>query len=81
MKGFWFLVFHGYATTQLATQLQQRCIQVACSNKEARKGFIQGPVFDFVFGWRDFLSLPPPPFAVTLFPDIYEPDFSENTPI
>ena len=33
--GFWFLVC--YATTQLATQLQQRCIQVVCSNKEARK--------------------------------------------
>jgi len=26
-----------YAVTQLATQLQQRCIQVVCSNKEARK--------------------------------------------
>jgi len=33
--GFWFLVC--YAATQLATQLQQRCIQVVCSNKEARK--------------------------------------------
>jgi len=33
--GFWFLVC--YADTQLATQLQQRCIQVVCSNKEARK--------------------------------------------
>jgi len=32
---FWFLV--RYAVTQLATQLQQRCIQVVCSNKEARK--------------------------------------------
>jgi len=32
---FWFLVC--YATTQLATQLQQRCIQVVCSNTEARK--------------------------------------------
>jgi len=32
---FWFLVC--YADTQLATQLQQRCIQVVCSNKEARK--------------------------------------------
>jgi len=27
----WFLVC--YAATQLATQLQQRCIQVVCSNK------------------------------------------------
>jgi len=33
--GFWFLVCN--AATQLATQLQQRCIQVVCSNKEARK--------------------------------------------
>jgi len=33
--GFWFLVC--YAATQLATQLQQRCIQVVCSNKKARK--------------------------------------------
>jgi len=33
--GFWFLVC--YAATQLATQLQQRCIQVVRSNKEARK--------------------------------------------
>jgi len=35
--GFWFLVC--YSTTQLATQLQQaeRCIQVVCSNEEARK--------------------------------------------
>ena len=33
--GFWFLVC--YATTQLATQLQQRCIQVVSSNKKARK--------------------------------------------
>jgi len=32
---FWFLVC--YAATQLATQLRQRCIQVVCSNKEARK--------------------------------------------
>ena len=32
---FWFLVC--YANTQLATQLQQRCTQVVCSNKEARK--------------------------------------------
>ena len=32
---FWFLVC--YAATQLATQLQQRCIQVVRSNKEARK--------------------------------------------
>jgi len=32
---FWFLVC--YADTQLATQLQQRCIQVVCSNKEARR--------------------------------------------
>jgi len=35
LLGFWFLVC--YATTQLATQLQHRCIQVVCSNKEARK--------------------------------------------
>ena len=35
VTGFWFLVC--YATTQLATQLRQRCIQVVCSNKEARK--------------------------------------------
>jgi len=34
-NGFWFLVC--YAATQLATQLQQRCIQVVRSNKEARK--------------------------------------------
>jgi len=33
--GFWFLV--GYAATQLATQLQERCIQVVRSNKEAWK--------------------------------------------
>jgi len=33
--GFWFLVC--YAATQLATQLQQKCIQVVCSNEEARK--------------------------------------------
>jgi len=33
--GFWFLVC--YANTQLATQFQQRCIQVVRSNKEARK--------------------------------------------
>ena len=33
--GFWVLVC--YAATQLATQLRQRCIQVVCSNKEARK--------------------------------------------
>jgi len=33
--GFWFLVC--YAATQLATQSRQRCIQVVCSNKEARK--------------------------------------------
>jgi len=33
--GFWFLV--RYAATQLATQLQQRCIHVVRSNKEARK--------------------------------------------
>jgi len=33
--GFWFLVC--CAATQLATQLQQRCIKVVCSNKEARK--------------------------------------------
>jgi len=32
---FWFLVC--YAATQLATQLQQTCTQVVCSNKEARK--------------------------------------------
>ena len=32
---FWFLVC--YAATQLATQLYQRCTQVVCSNKEARK--------------------------------------------
>jgi len=32
---FWFLVC--YAVTQLATQLQQRCIQVVYSNKEAQK--------------------------------------------
>jgi len=32
---FWFLVC--YAAIQLATQLQQRCIQVVRSNKEARK--------------------------------------------
>jgi len=32
---FWFLVC--YAATQLGTQLQQRCIQVVRSNKEARK--------------------------------------------
>jgi len=31
----WFLVC--YAATQLATQLQQRCMQVVRSNKEARK--------------------------------------------
>ena len=31
----WFLVC--YAATQLATQLQQRCIQVVRSNKEAQK--------------------------------------------
>jgi len=35
MIGFWFLVCH--AATQLATQLRQRCIQLVCSNKEARK--------------------------------------------
>jgi len=34
-QGLWFLVC--YATTQLATQLRQRCIQVVRSNKEARK--------------------------------------------
>ena len=33
--GFWLLVC--YATTQLATLLRQRCIQVVRSNKEARK--------------------------------------------
>ena len=33
--GFWVLVC--YAATHLATQLQQRCIQVVCTNKEARK--------------------------------------------
>jgi len=32
---FWFLVC--YAATQLATQLKQRCLQLVCSNKEARK--------------------------------------------
>ena len=32
---FWFLVC--YAATQLATQLPQRCTQVVCSNKVARK--------------------------------------------
>ena len=31
----WFLVC--CAATQLATQLQQRCTQVVCSNKEAQK--------------------------------------------
>ena len=35
VTGLWFLVC--YATTQRATQLRQRCIQVVCSNKEARK--------------------------------------------
>jgi len=33
--GFWFLVC--YAATQLAIQLQQKCIQVVYSNREARK--------------------------------------------
>ena len=36
----WFLVFGllcRRTAWQLATQLQQRCIQVVCSNKEARK--------------------------------------------
>jgi len=35
VDGFWVLFCN--AATQLATQLQQRCIQVVCSNKEARK--------------------------------------------
>jgi len=35
MWGFWFLVC--YAGTQLAIQLQQECIQVVYSNREARK--------------------------------------------
>jgi len=46
--GFWFLVC--YATTQLATQLQQRCIQVVRSNKEARNhltGSNSTPAMDF----------------------------------
>ena len=33
--GFWFLVC--YAATQLAIQIQQECIQVVRSNREARK--------------------------------------------
>ena len=33
--GFWFMVC--CATTQLAMQLQLECIQVVCSNREARK--------------------------------------------
>ena len=40
--GFWFLV--SYATTQLATQLRQRCIQVVRSNKEARKRLTESNV-------------------------------------
>jgi len=46
--GFWFLVC--YAATQLATQLQQRRIQVACSNKVARKRLTESngtPAMDF----------------------------------
>ena len=33
--GFWFLIC--YAAKQLAIRLQQECIQVVCSNREARK--------------------------------------------
>jgi len=33
--GFWFLVC--YVVTQVTIQLQQECIQVVCSNREARK--------------------------------------------
>jgi len=39
-----------YAATQLATQLRQRCIQVVCSNKEARKRLTESngtPAIDF----------------------------------
>jgi len=46
--GFWFLVCH--ATTQLATQLRQRCRQVVRSNKEARKRLTESkgtPAKDF----------------------------------
>jgi len=48
--GFWFLVC--YAATQLATQLQQRCIQVVRSNKEAQKRMTESngtPAMDFGF--------------------------------
>jgi len=44
----WFLVC--YAATQLATQLQQRCIQVVRSNKVARKRLTKSnstPAMDF----------------------------------
>jgi len=44
--GFWFLVC--YAATQL--ELRQRCIQVVCSNKEARKRLTESngtPAMDF----------------------------------
>jgi len=48
--GFWFLVF--YATTQLATPLQQRRIQVVRSNKVARKRLTESnstPAMDLFF--------------------------------
>ena len=47
-SGFWFLVC--YAATQLATQLQQRRIQVVRSNKVARKRLTESngtPAMDF----------------------------------
>jgi len=46
---FWFLVC--YTATQLATQLQQRCILVVCGNKEAWKRLTESngtPAIDLV---------------------------------
>jgi len=60
---FWFLVC--YATTHLATQLRQRCIQLVRSNKEAQKRLTESngtPEMDLVnifvvLKWYDFYVL------------------------
>jgi len=59
--GFWFLVWYA-AATRLATQLQQRCTQVVCSNKEAQRRLTESngtPAMDFGHmnvGWMLFWS-------------------------